>query len=92
MTESGRQSFDPADPRSSVALLDDERQRKAWREKKRQELLAETGDVVKAAQQEPEWSTTDLVKYVVLLLGAITLLVVAVAYGLIYYLDHYSNA
>ena len=88
MVEGGRQVFDPADPRSAVAQLDDERQRRAYLEKRKQELLAQAGDVVKAAQAEPEYSSMEVFKYVVLVLGAITLLVVAIAYGLIYYLDN----
>ena len=78
MVEGGRQVFDPADPRSAVAQLDDERQRRAYLEKRKQELLAQAGDVVKAAQAEPDMSAGELFKYVSLILGAVTLLVVGV--------------
>ena len=55
-----------------------------------QELLAQAGDVVKAAQAEPDMSAGELFKYVSLILGAVTLLVVGVAYGLVWYLDNYA--
>ena len=90
MVEGGRQTFDPSDPRSLVAQADDERQRKAWMAHKQQELLAQAGDVVKAAQAEPDMSAGELFKYVSLILGAVTLLVVGVAYGLVWYLDNYA--
>ena len=89
MVEGGHQTFDPSDPRSLVAQADDERQRQKWMAQKREELLKTAGDVVKAAQDE-ELSSTDLVKYVAMILGSITILVVAVAYGLIWYLDNYG--
>ena len=63
---------------------------KAWMAKKREELLAQAGDVVKAAQAADDFSNFDLAKYVVLILGAVSILVIGVAYGLIWYLDDYA--
>ena len=50
MVESGRQAFDPTDARSLIAQADDERQRKAYMARRRQEMLEKTKDVVDAAR------------------------------------------
>ena len=89
MVESGRQTFSPNDPRSAVATADDERQRKAWLDKKRQELLSTTADVVKAVQNtEQGMDSGEIIKYVVMILGAVTLLTFGTAYALIFWLDY----
>lgn len=88
MVENGRQTFNPSDPRSLVAQDDDERQRKLWIEKRRDELLAKTGDVVKAAQEHPDTDSSEIIKYVALILITISVITFGTAYGLIYYLDY----
>lgn len=87
----GGQQFVESDPRALVAKADDERHRQAWLEKRRKELLESTKDVVNAVKHEEEFSQWELTKYVLLVLGVITAIMLLVAYGIIYYLDNHAT-
>lgn len=88
------QHFDDSDPRSKVAQEDDERQRKVTLKKRQEELLKQTGDVVKAAQQlrvaEEEGTSADILKYVALAFAIVLAVGITSVYGIMWVLDNFT--
>lgn len=85
------QTFDPNDARTSVAQALDEQQRKAWMDKRKQELLASTKGVVNAARAETqETSSTEVIKFVAMAFGVVIVVSLGSVYGIIWALDNLS--
>ncbi|EKM50063.1 uncharacterized protein PHACADRAFT_264568 [Phanerochaete carnosa HHB-10118-sp] len=91
MSQAGKsQTFDQSDARSPVARALDERQRTAWLEKRREELLATTKDVVDAArtQRQQEASTGETLKYVAMAFGIVVVVSLGSVYGIMWAIDN----
>ena len=84
------QTFDSTDVRSSVAQILDDHQRKAWLERKRQELLGATGAVTPAREKGEEASTADTFKFVAVAFTIVTVVSLGSVYGVMLLLDHFS--
>lgn len=75
------QTFDASDVRSAVAQALDERQRQAWLERRKEELLKAAGSVVNSSgKAAEETSNADTLKFV----GAAFLVVTVVSLGSVY--------
>jgi farnesyl-diphosphate farnesyltransferase len=84
------QIFDASDARSPVAQALDERQRSAWLEKRKQELLSSVkGATNGAAAAEPqETSNTDTLKFVAIAFLIVAAVSLGSVYGIMWILDH----
>ena len=86
------QTFDASDPRSAVAKIDDERQRKVWLEKRKRELLSQNADVVNAvkASKQDDMSMGETLKYIGTAFAIVLAVGVSAAFGVIWILDNFS--
>ena len=85
------QIFDSSDARSPVAQELDERQRKAFLEKRKQELLASTRaavDGARAAETE-EASTAETIKFVAVAFAIVAVVALGSVYGIMWALDNF---
>lgn len=88
--------FDSADARSSVAQVLDDKQRAAYLEKRKQELLktvnvrgaANVNGAGAVAENGEEGSNTETIKFVAMAFGIVALVGLGSVYGVIYIVDH----
>lgn len=84
------QTFDPSDVRSSVAQVLDEQQRKAWLEKRKQELMGPAAAALNGSTDggAQEVSVTDTLKFVGIAFAIVSVIALGSVYGIIWFLDH----
>ncbi|KIP07416.1 hypothetical protein PHLGIDRAFT_35427 [Phlebiopsis gigantea 11061_1 CR5-6] len=84
------QTFDTTDVRSRVAQILDDHQRKAWLEKKREELLRTTGAATTAREKGEEATAADTFKFVAIAFTVVTVISLGSVFGIMLLLDRFT--